>query len=577
VATQQRKRKTIVWLALTCIIALYLSSLHHLHPASLFGQYHDDTIYFSTAKALAEGRGYIIPSFPGTPPQSKYPILYPWLLSWIWRWSPTFPANLGPALWLTAALGCVFLLVAFLWMRRTDTVGDVPALILTAICASNLFFLGMSAAVMSDVPFGASALIALMLAEHTMRPHGNVNLAILTGLAAGLATAFRTLGVAVFAGILVVGLLRRAYRQSIGLFLAALPLLAVAFWPTLHHMLTNPFPVASLPTDIGWRQTYGYYTGYLDNWKSSVHNSGDLVRMVRLNGVFLLIAPARYLLSPLVEPVSLASLTLYFVMLTGLISGLLRRVRRQQNTVFFICLVSYSVCLIVWPWGQMGRFLIPFLPLFLVGFWEEASRLMRILGSALAKSRPTGERVVAAAMSAAGAVLAFAILWNLFHAVPEQIRKSSDRRARLLPEKMEAFRWIEQNTEPNARFIAYEDGLLYLYTGRQGSRPIAISPVWFYSNNTRALESDMAHLMDTARHIGARYWLSSADDFGIDPDQQLVSQRTSQLKRVLPALFQSRNHGVEIIDVSCAVHPDDSECKSVRSVLFPYLDARIDR
>jgi MFS family permease len=574
---QQIKRKTIIWLALVCIIALYLLSLYRLHPTSLFGQYHDDTIYFGTAKALADGRGYIIPSFPGTPSQSKYPILYPWLLSWIWRWSPTFPGNLGPALWLTAAFGCVFLLVAFLWMRRVDTVGDAPALILTAICVFNLFFLGMSAAVMSDVPFAASALIALVLAEQVMRPHGNIGLAVLTGLTAGLATCFRTVGLPVVAGILVVGLLRRAYRQSTGFILAALPLLALALWPTLHHMLTSPFPVATVPTDIGWRQTYGYYTGYLDNWKSSVHNTGDFVRMVRLNGVLLLIAPARYLLSPLVEPVSLASLALYFVILTGLLSGMVRRIRRQQNTVFFVCLAFYSVCLIVWPWGQMGRFLIAFLPLFLVGFWEEASRLVLILGSALSKSRPTGERVVAAAMSAGGAVLAFAILWNLFHVAPGQIRESSDRRARLLPEKMEAFHWIERNTEPNARLIAYEDGLLYLYTGRQGSRPIAISPAWFYSDNTRALENDMAHLMDTARHVGARYWLVSADDFGIDPDQQLVSKRTSQLKSVLPALFRSRNNGVEIIDVSCAVHPDDSKCKPFRSVLFPYFDAKIGR
>ena len=65
-------------------------------PASarLFRNFFDDAYYFGSAKALAQGGGYIIPNLPGGPPQTKYPVLYPWLLSWVWRWYPSFPSNI---------------------------------------------------------------------------------------------------------------------------------------------------------------------------------------------------------------------------------------------------------------------------------------------------------------------------------------------------------------------------------------------------------------------------------------------------------------------------------------------------
>ena len=58
------------------------------------GIFHDDGIYVVTARALAEGQGYRIISLPESPPQTKYPILFPWLLSLVWRLAPSFPDNL---------------------------------------------------------------------------------------------------------------------------------------------------------------------------------------------------------------------------------------------------------------------------------------------------------------------------------------------------------------------------------------------------------------------------------------------------------------------------------------------------
>src|SRR5437870_12014220 len=87
-----------VWLSISAFaiillaIALAFRALNHHLP--FFGLYQDDAIYVVTAKSLAEGHGYRILSLPGEPFQTKYPILYPLVLSVIWKTYPDFPHNL---------------------------------------------------------------------------------------------------------------------------------------------------------------------------------------------------------------------------------------------------------------------------------------------------------------------------------------------------------------------------------------------------------------------------------------------------------------------------------------------------
>ncbi|MFZ0882545.1 MAG: hypothetical protein WAN14_04040, partial [Candidatus Acidiferrales bacterium] len=124
-------RCTLPWLGLILILALYVISVVRLRPANYFGLTQDDTVYFSSANALAEGQGYILPSVPGTPKATHYPVLYPWILSWVWRLNPSFPSNLTDAAGLTITFGCLFLSAAFLFFRQLNALSDPEALLLT--------------------------------------------------------------------------------------------------------------------------------------------------------------------------------------------------------------------------------------------------------------------------------------------------------------------------------------------------------------------------------------------------------------------------------------------------------------
>lgn len=73
------------------------------------GGYRDDGTYLVTAKAMAEGSGYVIESLPEQLAQTKYPALFPALLAVAWRVSPSFPENL-------ALLRLVPLFAMWMWM-----------------------------------------------------------------------------------------------------------------------------------------------------------------------------------------------------------------------------------------------------------------------------------------------------------------------------------------------------------------------------------------------------------------------------------------------------------------------------
>jgi hypothetical protein len=46
---------------------LFIWNVESWKPETFFGRYSDDALYFSTAQALAQHQGYILPSFPGRP------------------------------------------------------------------------------------------------------------------------------------------------------------------------------------------------------------------------------------------------------------------------------------------------------------------------------------------------------------------------------------------------------------------------------------------------------------------------------------------------------------------------------
>ena len=281
-------------LALSGIILLFILVLHGRWSPGSLGFFHDDSLYFSSARSLASGAGYTMSSVPGEPAQTKYPVFYPWLLSLIWRVWPVFPGNLYPAFWLSVLAGCAFVVGSFVLLRQLGT-REKPALALVCLAGFHPVVQILSGSLLSDMTFLALTVWSLVLAETGLckqREGIQVfwNPWVVASLLAALAVMARSIGVAVGLGIVATALLRRRYRAALVGLLPWLICLGVGLWWSWQQQITFG---ASLEPEDGYTQTVLFYTSYLGFWKFSVPDVSTLQAMVSFNFAELLKQPAR--------------------------------------------------------------------------------------------------------------------------------------------------------------------------------------------------------------------------------------------------------------------------------------------
>lgn len=196
------------WWPIALGVAVFIVALW-AQPGALVGTFYDDGIYVVLAKALATGEGYRNLHLPGAPPGVHYPILYPAVLSVLWRLWPAFPQNVVLFQLLDAAALAGAAAIVAAHARRTT----LPAwLQMTALAVGFTAFplLTLVGVRFSEPLFLLLAAAAVYWADGDRTPPST---AVAVGVAAGLATATRSIGVTVIAGA-VLGLWLRGRRRA---------------------------------------------------------------------------------------------------------------------------------------------------------------------------------------------------------------------------------------------------------------------------------------------------------------------------------------------------------------------------
>jgi hypothetical protein len=537
-------RRALPWVGLLCVLALYVISVVRLHPANFFGLTQDDTIYFSSAKALADGQGYILPSVPGTPRATKYPFFYSWILSWVWRWNPSFPGNVADAVGVTVAFGCVFLTAAFLFLRQLNAFNDLEALILTLFCALHPMVRIYSANVLSDIPFAAFALTVFVLSNFALRRNSGVAPAAACGILAGLSMFVRVFGVPVAAGTLVAMLLRREWRKAAVFSACVAPFFAALAYRVLFSAPSQA-PAVLSTCSTTWQGTWLSYTSYVGMWRIVGAHKGILWPILKQNVIVLLLQPGVYFADPrFIRPSSLG-IVFVCVLSAVVFTGIFHLARRTGWQPIHFSLAFYAVPLLFWSYPIAERGLIPFLFFFAAALWADWKHLAGRIWESLDRSQPRTERGVAAMLALI--LIVFAAGVGLAQERnSRQISSQSKERGSLFSEKHEVYSWLKANTPPASKVIAYEDVSLFLFTGRQALRPITFSPLAFYDPSM--LESEVSCLTAGARAIHAEYWVVSDDDFSIEWTDATAAgvARERQLGNALPELFRSNSGRVRV-------------------------------
>ena len=418
------------------------------------GRMHDDSLYLIGAKSLAEGQGYRIPSLPGEPFQTKYPPLYPAYLALLWKLFPEFPANLswmmlGAWIWLPLFLAMGFVVLKTVHLRSRDR-----ALVL-AFLALNPYSAFLSTNLLTELFGGAILLLAIWAAVRsqtaTLHPERWV---LLAGLATGAAYLSRSSLAPLYLAIPVGFALHRRWR-SIAIFYAVSvpPLIAWTLWAGRHRLVTDE------PTLL-------YYTNYLGLYLRTL-SWETLPVMVWKNSSILLASAGQILLPNLLSN----DLVINVSRLLGLMccTGLARLWKRQGFHPLFLFTALYAFQLVIWNYPPDARLVFPASIALLAGFATEA----RFLGELLVhtwRTKRGGERYFAGALMATCGLMIAISLTQCFHFTFDllTIPRNLERQSRT--ERLQAYEWIRKNTPPNARFYAFYDPVLHLYTGRTGLR-----------------------------------------------------------------------------------------------------------
>ncbi len=563
-------RRALPCLGLCCILVVYAICVARLKPANFFGLSEDDSIYFSSARALAEGHGYILPSVPGTPPGTKYPVLYPWLLSWIWRWNPSFPANLTGALALNVGFGFGFLSAAFLFFRKIARFKDMESLVLTALCGLDPLTLFYSANLMTEIPFAALALGAIVWAGESLRKDHGTACAMFSGVLTGLSTLIRVLGLPLAAGLFLAILLRGSWRKLIGFAACVIPFLGVF---VLRSIVVTPTaaPITASSCSPVWNMTWMYYTSYLDFWRVDVIQDHLIWHTLKDNFVRLILQPGKYFFDPRFVGLRTLPFVLPGILSAGAIRGYYRQIRAEGWGPVPYALTFYCMAIVLWDYPEFERFFMPFLPLMAAGLWIEGRYLMKRIGLALRDGSVNAERPAAIFLSAAVVVMFLNISWFFWRGAIS-IRRASELRSTMLQEKREAYSWLRENSSTDSRVIAYDDASLFLYSGRQAMQPVIFAPAGIM--RAELLNADLRCIVEGARVLRASYWLISDDDFyrEWEPASSRGRTREREIENVLPEVFRSANEHVRIYALGCARHLDEPACRPVSSTLFPSAD-----
>jgi hypothetical protein len=481
-------------LLLVAVIPSYWFALHT--PA--VGIYHDDSVYLTTARALAQGRGYVIESLPNPIPQTKYPILFPASLALVWKLFPDFPSNTLALKLLPFSWALAWFAVAAVLLQKLAP--GIPWAVLALVAASPMVVF-LSTAVLSETMFATLATLALYYFTRWEKSNAWRDL-ILAGLFSSAAYHTRTIGLALVLTGLLLTARRRSWPQVFGFgLLCGTLVFPWLVWQYAHQNAENAYLSST-----------NYYTGYNvimnfawpEKWQIVWQNAlvipfstGLLYNLAAAGAVGFLFLP---------------------LLLRGWWKSL-QRASGQESIALFLAISGLLIML--WAWMPL-RFLVPMMPLAALLVWQGCPLRGRFAVAALALAL-TGHGV-----------------WTNYRASSASqksgiwLYKNADH------ESWRAFRqqvdWIGANTKPGDVIQSNIDPTVFLYTGRAAIRGPEGNAVLAYYLQTPEPLGTVDNFRATLQKHRVRYVVETPWDWFSETPH--LARLISDLRRAQPQTLE---------------------------------------
>ena len=436
------------------------------------GVFNDDGIYVSTAKALAEGKGYRLINLPDAPFQTKYPILYPAVLAVIWKLGFPLPATITLMQILNLLIGGASLVLCYLYLVRFNYFDRTIAFVSTLFCACSHVFLYFMTNTASEILFLFLTIIMLFAVDTFITElDRSPKRAFITGVLIALPFLCRTIGIAYIAVAFLIWSLRKYSLRW---------LLAGNLSILLPHIL-----FVFLFCNQNGNSSEIYYTDYGQWWvKYFSENALGIVQVNAMAAPFsVLMISAEGIVKTVTEwqagtivPFFLLGCIPFFGMIYHTGGGFLR---------WFM--LGYLGLILIWPW-PLARFIIPLAP-FLIAY------LLHVIHVHALRHMPfsMGRMVAMISLTIVVSMNVYLLYHNYdkqqFSKYPVSPIRSQERVVHWSSHE-EIFQWLRTHSNSSDVIACGLDSMIYLYTDRRGFRPFVANPVsLFYGGSAPPLGS----------------------------------------------------------------------------------------
>jgi hypothetical protein len=420
------------------------------------GVWHDDSIYLSTAKSVAEGLGYRHPEIPGNPWETKYPPLYAFMLAASLKVFGNYPESL-PLLFIPNALfaaAAVALTIMYLRSRccasRTTTIFTA---VLTALSPITFSF---TQVLMSEPLYALLSVVSLWFADTVCNKETKTKNAvryILATLFSALSALTRSFGIALLGAVLWQMAVKRKWR----LLLLACVIAVICL---------GPYQI--------WKQQAAVENGFLQTFRLTQYNLdyslwlpdsiSDSFRVVQQNtfktivgiGIYQIPWPRDWFSPKTLFAMHAISYSTTFLMITGFAATASRR-----WLVIHSYAVFYGALMLVWPFQPL-RFLVPWTPFIFFWIFEGILFWSGWLERKIAKRKR--QISLATALSSLFFIGVLLLSGVESYKLPLRFSQSSGD----AKERVAMFDWIRDNIAEGDIIASGDPAILYLETGRKG-------------------------------------------------------------------------------------------------------------
>jgi len=454
--------KTAIVIILSVLFWVFVLKIMPAQFTELGG---DSAQYIILAQNIAQGGGYEAVNYPQGGFFYHYPPGFPLLLSGLiyFRGENIYLMHFLVA--LLAYLSLVFVYRMF----REYTTGE-KAFLATAFLATNsLFILYSTKHILSDVPYLFMSVLTLFFAVRYLRTEKALNSAGFFTLIALLLSYFmRYIGIALFLGLIFLFINNSGGKKKAA-FISAGFIVPFALWQILGRVL-NPESFSAYSRQFYLIDPYRPYLGTI-----FTHPGHLILRFIEgANYFYKTIGTVLFPFST--QGASWFYNTVSMAAVLIILFGFWLKLRQDKTCVFNYYFICYIFTIIIWPYREVDRFILPILPFvyfyFIIGLDEILSFLFK-----------DPARFIFCVTAAS--ILTLNVL-NL----------SSQNWMRKLPSSARDFiamhYWIKENTDKKEVLVSRKPTVSYFYTKHK-------SVIYPFTPDTEKIWQDF--LKNNARYI----------------------------------------------------------------------------